>query len=96
MLNCAGSREGFFSIGVTRACLCALGNLDEAREALTILVRIGVKTFGSNLTNQVGTGSSTHLLGQRPSKRLISRPVTGVNAVIRQGARMSDKQMCLQ
>jgi len=71
--------------GATRACLYAVENWDEAREALTVLVRIGVKTFGSELTNQVDTGSSTHcLLGQRPSRRLISRPVTDVNATIRQ------------
>ena len=48
-----------------------------------MLARIRVKTFGSNLINQVETGSRTHcLLGQRPSKRLISRSVTGVNGVI--------------
>ena len=42
-----------------------------------------MKTFGSDLTNHVGTGSSTHcLLGQRPSRRLISRPATGVSAVM--------------
>ena len=44
-----------------------------------------MKTFGSDLTSHVGTGSSAHcLLGQRPSRRLISSTVTGVNAVIRQ------------
>ena len=44
-----------------------------------------MKTFGSDLTSQVVTGSSTHcLLGQRPNRRLISRSVTGMNAVIRQ------------
>ena len=57
-----------------------------------MLVRIGVKTFGSDLINQVGTGSRTHcLLGQRPSKRRMSWSLTGVNAVIRQSVgRMTD------
>jgi len=54
------------------------------------MVRIEIKIFGSDFTNQVGTGSSAHcLLGQHPSRRLISGPVTVVNAVIRQ----SDGQM---
>ena len=67
------------------ACLCAVGNCDETREALTSLVMIGVKIFESDLTSQVGTGSSRHcLFGQRPSSRLVSKVVTGVNAVMRQ------------
>ena len=61
------------------------GIWDETREALTSLVRIVVKIFGSDLTSQVGTGSSRHcLFGQRPSRRLMSKVVAGVNAVMRQ------------
>ena len=43
-MSCAGSTQGFLSIGVTSACLCAVGNRCETREALTSSVTIGLKT----------------------------------------------------
>jgi len=54
------SKDGFFSKGVTTACLKRKGNVPGSRERFTIVVK--TRMFTHSLSSEDGTGSRSHCL----------------------------------
>jgi len=56
------SKDGFFSKGLTTACLKREGNVPVSRERFTIVVMTVASMFTHSLSSEVGIGSRSHCL----------------------------------